>query len=204
MVGEVKTAFWDAVKVVESLGVQIKEISIPHIELIPAIKNCTSRVENAAAHFPFLRTRPRDYSPQVLHSYIAALLTPAATYVTAQRVRRVVCMEFDRALNSVQTLLVPALAHPTPTIEDSRRGFMEVNGAQLRLQDARGSLNSLCTIPFNITGLPAISVCCGFSSSGLPLGLQVAAGAFQEGMLLRVAHAYERAAGWYQKRAPIG
>jgi aspartyl-tRNA(Asn)/glutamyl-tRNA(Gln) amidotransferase subunit A len=203
MVGEVKTAFWDAIKTVESLGVKIKEISIPHIELIPAIKNCTSRVENAAAHLPFLRTRPRDYSPQVLYSYIAALLTPGATYVTAQRVRRLVCEEFDEALNSVQTLLVPSFAHPTPTIEECGRGFMDVNGARIRLQDSRGSLNSLCTIPFNITGLPAISVCCGFSSSGMPMGLQVAAGAFQEGMVLRVAHAYERAAGWYQRRAPL-
>jgi aspartyl-tRNA(Asn)/glutamyl-tRNA(Gln) amidotransferase subunit A len=203
MVGEVKTAFWDAVRVVESLGVKIKEISIPHIELIPAIKNCTSRVENGAAHLPYLRTQPRDYSPQVLYSYICALLTPAATYVTAQRVRRLVCKEFDEALNSVETLLVPTLAHPTPTIEECNRGFMEVNAAKIPLQDSRGSLNSLCTIPFNITGLPAISVCCGFSSSGLPLGVQIAAGAFQEGRVFQVAHAYERTAGWYQRKAPL-
>ncbi len=199
MVGEIKSAFADAIRVVESLGMKIKEVSIPHIELIPAIKNCTSRVENAAAHVPFLRTRPRDYSPQVLYSYICALLTPAATYVTAQRVRRLICEEFDEALSSVQTLLVPTIAHPTPTIEECRQGVMEVNGEKIKLQDSRGSLNSLCTIPFNITGLPAISVCCGFSSSNLPIGLQVVGGAFQEGMVFQVAHAYERNAGWYQR-----
>jgi aspartyl-tRNA(Asn)/glutamyl-tRNA(Gln) amidotransferase subunit A len=111
--------------------------------------------------------------------------------------------EFDDALNSVQMLVVPSFAHPMPTTEGSGRGFMDVNGAQIRLHDSRGSLNSFCTIPFNITGLPAISVCCGFSSSGMPMGLQVAAGTFQEGMVFRVAHAYERAAGWYRRLAPL-
>ena len=65
---------------------------------------------------------------------------------------------------------------------------------------ARGGLESLCCIPFNVTGLPAISLCCGFSKSGLPLGLQIVAGSFQEDLLLQAADAYERLAAWHSRR----
>jgi len=57
--------------------------------------------------------------------------------------------------------------------------------------------------PLNVTGLPTISICCGFSSSGLPIGMQIAAPPFQEATLFQVAHAYERAAGWYKRNPPL-
>jgi aspartyl-tRNA(Asn)/glutamyl-tRNA(Gln) amidotransferase subunit A len=56
------------------------------------------------------------------------------------------------------------------------------------------------TIPSNLTGAPAISVCCGFGAKGLPLGIQLSARPFEEALLLRVAHAYESAAGWRKRR----
>ncbi len=200
LIGEVKDIFAAALKTLQSIGLKIEEVEVPYMDLIPAVKNCTSRVENAVAHEHYLRTRPRDYSPGVLYAYATALLTPATTYVTAQRVRRVICRQFDEALDRVQVLVVPTIAHPTPTIEESQRGSMSIDGREIKLQDSRGSLNSLCTIPFNITGLPALSVCCGFTSSGMPVGLQIASRAFQEETVLQVAHAYEQASQWYAKR----
>ncbi len=179
---------------------KVEEVSIPHMDLVPAVKVCTSRVENAAAHDPYLRTRPRDYSPRVLYSYICALLVPASTYVTAQRVRRIICDEFDAALQKVDVIVAPTAPFPAPTIEECKKGFVEVDGKKLRWQDPRGGIDNLCAIPFNVTGLPALSVCCGFSSANLPIGMQVSSQLFREDLVFQVAHTYEQATGWHKRK----
>jgi Asp-tRNA(Asn)/Glu-tRNA(Gln) amidotransferase A subunit family amidase len=71
-------------------------------------------------------------------------------------------------------------------------------------QDARSGADTFPTIPFNITGLPSLSVCCGFSAVGTPIGMQIAAGAFQEELILNVAHVYEQATDWHTRRPPVG
>jgi aspartyl-tRNA(Asn)/glutamyl-tRNA(Gln) amidotransferase subunit A len=193
---EVGESFAAAVAALNSLGMQTEEVTTAHMDLIPAIKVCTSRVENAAAHDPYLRTRAQDYSKATLHSYISALLTPATTYVMAQRARRIVCEDFDDLLKRVQLLILPTIPFPVPSIKDCESGWIEIDGKKIKRQDERGGLESLCCIPFNVTGLPAISVCCGFSRSGLPMGLQVVAGSFQEELLFQAAYAYEQLAKW--------
>jgi aspartyl-tRNA(Asn)/glutamyl-tRNA(Gln) amidotransferase subunit A len=147
----------------------------------------------------YLRTRPRDFSPSLLHRHVAALMIPASTYNTAQRVRRIICEEFARAFDEVDVIVTPTTPLAAPTIESCKQGYVEVDGRRIAYQSAGGSLGTQLTIPFNLTGLPAISVCCGFSSSGLPLGLQIAGAAFRETTIFQVAHAYEQAAGWYKK-----
>jgi len=200
---EVAANFSQAVAAFNSLGMETEEVTTPHLGLIPAIKVCTSRVENAAAHDPYLRTKAHEYSKATLHSYISALLTPAATYVMAQRARRIVCDEFDDLLKRVQLLILPTIGFPVPTIEQCQEGYVEFDGRKLPRQDARGGLESLCCIPFNVTGLPAISVCCGFSKSGMPIGLLIVAGSFQEPLLFQAAYAYERESEWHQRRPTL-
>lgn len=203
MASDVRKSFSEAVETLKSLGMEFEEVTTPHMDLIPAIKVCTSRVENAAAHDPLLRTRSKDYSRQTLYSYVSALLTPATTYMMAQRARRIVCAEFDDLLRRVQLLMLPTVPFPAPTIEECNQGWLEIDGKKYPRQDERSGLDTFTTIPFNITGLPAISVCCGFSKSGLPIGMQIAAGAFQEQLIFQVAHAYERAAGWYKRKPAL-
>ena len=199
MVGDVAKSFGEATRLLESLGMRIEEVSIPHMDLIPAVQNCTSRVENVSAHDRYLRSRPRDYSAELLYRYIHALMIPAATYVNAQRVRRIICQEFDEVMSRVQVLLAPT-SIPAPTIEECNLGHMELNGKRIALRRSTMNLSTWGTIPFNVTGYPALSVCCGFTSSGLPVGMQVVGGPFQEGIVLQVAHAYERAAQWYKRK----
>jgi aspartyl-tRNA(Asn)/glutamyl-tRNA(Gln) amidotransferase subunit A len=199
MSNEVKNALTEAIKTLVSLGMIMEDVSIPHMDLIPAVKLCTSRVENASEHLHYLRTRPGDYSANVRNSYICALLIPASTYVTAQRVRRMICDEFDEALKKVNVIVAPTVPFAAPTIEECMQGFIEIDGKRIPWQDPRGGIDSLCAIPFNVTGLPAISVCCGFSRQGLPMGMQIASSHFSESIAFRVAHAYESAAGWYQR-----
>ena len=199
MLGDVAKSFGEATRLLESLGMRIEEVSIPHMDLIPAVQNCTSRVENVSAHDRYLRSRPRDYSAELLYRYIHALMIPAATYVNAQRVRRIICQEFDEVMSRVQVIIAPT-SIPAPTIEECNLGHMELSGKKIALRPSTMNRSTWGTIPFNVIGYPALSVCCGFTSSGLPLGMQVVGGPFQEGIVLQVAHAYERAAQWYKRK----
>jgi aspartyl-tRNA(Asn)/glutamyl-tRNA(Gln) amidotransferase subunit A len=80
----------------------------------------------------------------------------------------------------------------------------DVDGEKVSLRDARGSTWGLSTVPFNVTGHPAISVCCGFTGAGQPVGLQIVGRPFEESTVLQVAGRYEQAAGWYQRKPQLG
>lgn len=203
MVGEAAQAFDNALEVLRSLGMDIEEVSIPHRDLLPAVQTITSRVENVVAHEFYLRTRPRDYSPALLQRLICSLTIPAATYVTAQRVRRLICEEFESALVNVDIIVTPTVGMAAPTIQECNQGFAVIDGKKVSFRDPRGSFGTQCTIPFNVTGLPALSLCCGFSSAGVPFGLQVVGANFQEPTVFQVAHAYEREAGWYTRKPKL-
>ena len=203
-VDEVKEAVADAVEMLESLGMSVHELSVPYMEHVPMVQLVTARAENLSPADSFLRTRPRDYSPELLYRQVRALALPAHAYVTAQRVRRLICEAFDRAFEQVDVIVSPAVSMPAETIEECQQGYVETAGGRIPLQDARGTRGTLCTIPFNVTGAPAISVPCGFSAQGLPIGLQIAAPHFEEPLLLQDAHAYEQAAGWHKRKAPVG
>ncbi|HVO92286.1 MAG TPA: amidase [Terriglobales bacterium] len=200
---EVRASLAEAISALHSLGMHAEDVTTAHLDLIPAIKVCTSRVENAAAHDVYLRTRAQDYSKPTLHSYISALLTPATTYVMAQRARRLVCEEFNALFKRVQLLVLPTIPFAAPTIVDCQSGTIDIDGKKIKRQDARGGVESFCCIPFNVTGLPAISVCCGFSQAGMPIGLQIVAGAFQEPLIFQAAQAYERLTEWYKRKLPL-
>jgi len=95
----------------------------------------------------------------------------------------------------VDVLLTPTTPAPPPAIAD-----LEAHPDTLRAAEIRLLRN---TRPFNTWGIPAISVPCGFTKAGLPIGLQLAAAAGREDVLLRVAHAYERATAWRSARPAI-
>ena len=200
MVDEVAKAFQDALAALESLGMQVREVPIPHMDMVPAVQTATSRCENLVAHEPYLRKQPRDYSFELLARNIASLTIPASTYVTSQRVRRIICREFEEALEDVQVIVAPTVGMAAPTIEECKQGFAEIDGRRIPFRHPSGSIGTRCTIPFNVTGLPTLSVCCGFTAGGLPLGLQVVGACFDESRVFQVAHAYEQAAKWYERK----
>jgi aspartyl-tRNA(Asn)/glutamyl-tRNA(Gln) amidotransferase subunit A len=203
IVSEVRDSFDEALRKLQSLGMKLHEVEIPHMALIPAAQVASTRPESNSDHDHYLRTRPRDYSPGLLYSLIAGLLTPAPVYVHAQRVRRLICQEFDDAFKSVQVILAPTIFSPAPTIEDCNRGYIESDGKKISLQDRAGNFLTRYTIPFNVTGLPAISICCGFSLTGLPIGMQIVAPPFREDLVLQVAEAYERNTEWHKRNPPL-
>jgi aspartyl-tRNA(Asn)/glutamyl-tRNA(Gln) amidotransferase subunit A len=113
-----------------------------------------------------------------------------AYYLKAQKVRTLIRQEFDAALAEHDLLLTPT----APTVA-FRLGEKVDDPLAMYLPD-------LCTIPVNIAGNPAMSVPCGFSSA-MPVGLQLVGGMFQEGTLLRAAHAYGTVSGWQDRRPPL-
>ncbi|MGH7887852.1 MAG: amidase [Candidatus Binatia bacterium] len=200
---EVRETFYQALEVLKRLGIETEEVTTPHMELMPAVKVCTSRVENASAHDRNLRTRARDYSAATRNAYLAALLVPASAYLMAQRVRRIICDEFHELLKKVQILALPTVGFPVPTIKECEEGWLDIDGRRIRRQDERGGADSLTCIPFNVTGFPSMNVPCGFSKAATPIGMQIASGPFQEETIFSVAHAYEQATEWHKKRPQL-
>ena len=83
--------------------------------------------------------------------------------MTAQRVRRLICDDFDEALSQVDVIVTPTSPMAAPTIEECHQGFVLADGKKISLRDTGVNFRSLGTAPFNVTGLPALSVCCGFT-----------------------------------------
>ena len=186
---EVGDAVLQSAKVLEGLGASVEEVEIPVLEHALAIASTISITEAAEVHMHHLRHNAADMGPDVRSRLEAAALTPATDYIKAQRARSFFNQGIAEALEKFEVLLTPTLPISAPRIDE-----VELQVDKLpRL-----------TRPFNISGLPAISVPCGFTSSGMPIGLQLAGRAFDEATLLGVAHAYERATDWHTRRPPVG
>lgn len=189
---EVSDALAQAHRVLENLGGRVEEVDFPSLQYAAAASTVILSSEAAAFHRRWLDERPQDYGNDVLIRLASARLLPATLMVTAQRVRALVRRELLALFQRVDMLLWPAVPVTAPHI--SEQG--ETHGdAHRRI---RASITRFTPL-FNLTGLPALSIPCGFTTEGLPIGLQVAAAPFQEAALLRAAHAYERATEWHRR-----
>jgi len=135
------------------------------------------------------RTRAQGFGPEVkrrimLGTYVLSAGYYDAYYLKAQQVRTLIRRDYDRAFERADIVAMPTT--PTPAF---RIGEKVADPLQMYLGD-------IFTVSANLAGLPAISVPCGFTSATLPIGLQLTGRMFDEAMLLQVAEAYERTAGW--------
>jgi aspartyl-tRNA(Asn)/glutamyl-tRNA(Gln) amidotransferase subunit A len=99
-------------------------------------------------------------------------------------------------MQSVDALVLPTIPMPAITIEQIDQDI-SIDGIT---ENATAALLSL-TMPFNLAGLPAISFPCGFTATGLPIGLQVVGKPFEEAMILRIAHAYQQLTDWHSRNS---
>ena len=191
---EVGDALAQAHRVLEGLGARLEEVDFPSLQYAASASTVILSSEAAAFHRRWMDERPQDYGNDVLIRLASARLLPATLLVTAQRVRRLVRRELLALFQRVDVLLWPAVPVAAPRIGEQG----EAHGDEHRR--IRASITRFTPL-FNLTGLPALSVPCGFTTEGLPIGLQMAAAPFQEPTLLRAAHAYEQATEWHT-RAP--
>jgi aspartyl-tRNA(Asn)/glutamyl-tRNA(Gln) amidotransferase subunit A len=148
-----------------------------------------------AYHEPYLKTRASEYGADVRARLLTGQFVLATQYLKAQRARRVLRAEVDDALRTVDALLTPTTPIPAPRT-DEREATVE--GVR---DDVRAWLTR-CTRPINLTGNPALSVPCGLTTKGLPIGLQLIGRHFDEATLLRLGHAYEAVSPFRNHRPP--
>jgi aspartyl-tRNA(Asn)/glutamyl-tRNA(Gln) amidotransferase subunit A len=189
---DVETAVRQALRALEGLGARIEEVSMPLVKYAPSAGRIIALTEAAAVHEPHLRQRAADYAPDVRAASLLGQFVLGKHYVKAQRVRSLIRREMAEALQRADVLVAPAVPIPAPRIE-------AVVGADPESRRLAGALGRLSR-PANLTGVPAISMPCGFTPAGLPVGLQLMGRPFAEATLLDIAHAYGEDAGWHRRR----
>jgi aspartyl-tRNA(Asn)/glutamyl-tRNA(Gln) amidotransferase subunit A len=185
---ELGAAFEASMRTLEKLGATVREVVIPSIDTAWAFL-IILLTEAFAYHERDLRERPQLYGEVLRERFQAGGLIAAGEYVQAQRLRSRLRVEMNDALKTVDVLATPTMlgpATPFAKVFDPSFGVPKSN-----------------TAPFNFTGLPALALPCGFSSSGLPLSLQIAGRAFEEATVLRAGHAYEQATDWHTRRPSV-
>jgi aspartyl-tRNA(Asn)/glutamyl-tRNA(Gln) amidotransferase subunit A len=209
---EVDAAVRGALQVYEKLGASIQEISLPTSPFAVAAYYIVATAEASSnlarfggAHYGrraesysnlmemYCRSREEGFGDEVkrrlmLGTYVLSSGYKEAFYVKALRVRRLIKRDFDKAFDGCDVIMGPTA--PTPAF---RVGEKAADPLAMYLSD-------IYTIGGNLAGIPGISVPCGFTRGGLPIGLQILAPAFQEEKLLRVARMHERVTEWHKKR----
>ena len=193
---QVESAVWSALKVLEDLGADVREASWPIHRHSISISTTILMAESAAFHRKTLTSHGPELPPAVRLRLEAGFFVSAADYVEAQRARTLFLEETLRIFKDFDIL-----AGPTLPITAHAIGATEVRIGDVTL--ASTPALTQYTRPFNLNGNPAVTVPCGFSDEGLPIGLQLAGRPFEEGMTLRAAYAYEQATDWHKRRPPL-
>ena len=194
---EVAVAMAAALRTLEGLGVRIASVRVPDpAPITSACNNPIARTECAATHTRLLRDRPQDLQPVVRSRAESGFAVKAVDYVQALRQRSAIAREFiATAFADADVLLTSTTAEPAPTYATAKSGTVADVVARM-------SAFTRFTRIFNTIGLPALSLPCGFTATGLPLALQIVGRPFDEATVLRVGHAYEQATAWHRRRPP--
>ncbi len=177
-----------ALEVLAGLGAVVSDVELPHIQLA----KCSPAImlsEAYAYHAADLAETPELYAAALRNRLTSGALFLAHEYVNAQRARQILKEEAAVVLKQVDVLA-------TPTTAKTATPFATAYEEAWRRGPSYTSL-------YNLTGLPALSVPCGFDEGGLPIGLQIAGRPFDEATVLQVGHAYERAVGWHTRHPAV-
>ncbi|MBM3926462.1 MAG: hypothetical protein FJ320_10885 [SAR202 cluster bacterium] len=189
VVPEVLDAVDTAIDELKHLGCTVRDVKIPCLQYTRIAHNVIMMSEGLTYHVKNLRAQPQNYGPLLRALLLSSAAFSAADYVKAQQVRAQAKIEFMEALQSVDVLVSPTANNTAPLIQDPEPiGLF-----------AEKSMTS----HYDLTGLPAVTLRCGFSSKGLPIGLQIAGRPFDEATILRAAHHYQQATPWHHRCPPI-
>ncbi|MEK7290692.1 MAG: Asp-tRNA(Asn)/Glu-tRNA(Gln) amidotransferase subunit GatA [Planctomycetota bacterium] len=205
----------NALKVYERLGAKIVEISLPHTEYAVAVYYIVANAEASSnlARYDgvkygyrtndvrgiidmYSRTRSEGFGNEVkrrimLGNYALSSGYYDAYYLKASKVRNLIKNDFDAAFEKIDCIVCPT--SPVPAFKIGERAN---NPLEMYLSD-------ICTIPANLAGIPGISIPCGFSKEGLPIGMQILTRHFEEGKLLQIAYAFERETDFHRKKPKL-
>ena len=194
---EMRAAVGAAIGALGELGATPQDLSIPLTDNAGALSWTLIGVEWSNLHRQTFEPNFEKLDRNNRVRFLTGSLIPAQAYSKAQKVRTLLREQVLAALEDVDVLALPSGLGPAPLVESAPM--------VLSKEQSMDYLNSRISFtgPFNLAGVPAISVPCGFTESGLPLGLQLVGKPFAEETLFRVAHAYEQATDWRSRRPPI-
>lgn len=208
---EVEKAVREAVEVFKKLGAEVKSIKLPHtpysvaVYYIVAVAEASSnlgrfdgveygfRGSDKSLRDLYFETRSKGFGQEakrriLLGTFVLSAGYYEAYYLKGQKVRTLIRDDFKKAFNEVDLILGPTA--PTAAF---KIGEKSADPLAMYLSD-------IFTIPANLAGVPAMSLPCGFTKSGLPIGLQLMARPFEENVIFRAGHAYEQETGFYKKK----
>ena len=190
---EIRQSVSTAVETLRTMGAQVKEISIPLAANAGAI-NGAIRVEAPCTYQDLLRNRPEAIGHDNRIGYMVGSIIPAQTLYKALQLRSLLRYQVLKELESTDILLSPSTGSPAQLLE------------QDPVIDGKGKVNRtpwLLATTFSLANVPTLSVPCGFTTTGLPIGLQLAGRPFDESTVFRVGHAYEQQTDWHLRRPKI-
>jgi aspartyl-tRNA(Asn)/glutamyl-tRNA(Gln) amidotransferase subunit A len=186
---EMRTAFEAALQVLRDLGAKVETADFPSLEDFQAPKVIITTADHYAIFEEDLRKRPHLIGPKLRPNIEQGMLVSAVDYIQAQRRRLTIAKDVAQRFRNFDVLVTLTALEAAPLDAP---------------QERKGSLPALSlTMPFSLTGMPAMSVPTGFDRNGLPLAMQIAGKAFDEAMVLRVGHAYLDATPWKDRRPAI-
>lgn len=179
----------DALAQFAAMGASIREVTLSPMADYHACGFLILITEAYALHEPWLKSRFNDYGESFRDRIALGAFVRAADYVAALRKRRALCLELKGAMADLDILVSAAAAGEAPKITEVPK-WATLEKASF-------------TMPFNVTGYPAISICTGYGAGGLPVSMQLIAKPFAEPLLFQAAHAYETATDWRTRRPPL-
>ena len=194
---EFRDAVAKAIGVLGELGASSEDVSIPLAPNAGALTMTILSVEWSNLHRPVFEPHIDYLDHNNKIRFLTGSIIPAQAYYKAQKIRAVLRQQILDALDKVDVLVLPTGPVTAPPVES-------VPGIQSKEHALTGLAGRISfTGPFNLAGTPAISVPCGFSAAGMPMGLQIVGRPFAEEMVLKVAHAYEQNTDWHNRRPPV-
>jgi aspartyl-tRNA(Asn)/glutamyl-tRNA(Gln) amidotransferase subunit A len=191
---EILRAVERAARQLEELGAKIEKVALPHVTGSEAPSNRIALAEARQYHesMGYFPERAAEYGEDVRKRLDAGRDVAAVDYLQALEARRQAQAEFEETFRRVDAILAPTTPVAAPRLG---KKLVTLGGEQESVRAALIRLNR----PANFTGLPAISVPCGFTRDGLPIGLQLIGRPWEEALLLQIAFAYEGATAWHTR-----
>ena len=187
---EVVSAVCEAAKVFESMGCRVQEVNVDWMRDAALANKAMTQSDGAAVHRDRLKEHPEMFGEDVRRRLEDGAKTTSTEYILARRTQTEIRKRCEQFFESYDLLLTPTTPIAAPTIEG--HDAVEQAGRLTRF-----------TAPFNLAGLPALSLPCGFTKEGLPVGMQIVSRAWADAKALNAGYAFEQAANWHTRIPPV-
>ncbi|GAB4505538.1 MAG: amidase [Anaerolineales bacterium] len=187
---QVLAAVRQAAHTLAEMGATLEEVEIEWLRTAALANGQMTQADGAAVHRERLINEPERFGADVRQRLETGRALTSTEYILARRTQTEVRRRSEQFFRQYDALLLPTTPIVAPAIE-----------GEDAIQRAR--LLTRFTAPFNLSGLPVLSLPCGFTPDGLPIGLQIVSGPWQEAKVLRAGQAYEQASAWHNRTPPI-